>query len=131
MILHLVKEQSAPSMGIETFGGNPLQFTCFRSMFRESVKRKIEDLQGKHTCLIKLTTREARELVKPFFHDKSELGFKNAMKLLEKQYRNPHKVLASYRKEIKVMNKIRSGDAVASRQLFNFLMKCQSLDHFA
>ena len=27
------------------------------------------------------------------------------------------------------MNKIRAGDVVAYRQLFNFLIKCQSLDH--
>ena len=28
------------------------------------------------------------------------------------------------------MNKIRAGDAVAYRRLFNFLIECQSLDHF-
>ena len=42
MLYQLVKEQSAPSVDIEVFDGNPLHYTYFRSMFREAVeKRKI------------------------------------------------------------------------------------------
>ena len=33
MLYQLVKEQSAPSVGIEVFDGNPLNQTYFRSMF--------------------------------------------------------------------------------------------------
>ena len=51
------------------------------------------------------------------------------MRLLQKQYGNPHKVLASYRKEIKQMAKIKPGDAAAYRRLFNSLIKCQSLEY--
>ena len=51
------------------------------------------------------------------------------MRLLEKQYGNPHKLLASYRKEIKQMTKIKPGDAAAYRRLFSFLIKCQSLEY--
>ena len=69
-------------------------------MFREAVEKRIKDTQGKLTRLINLTSGEAKELVKPFIHDRPECGFANAMKLLEKQYGNPHKLLASYRKEI-------------------------------
>ena len=49
------------------------------------------------------------------------------MNLLEKQYEDPHRLLASYRREIKQMFKIKSGDAVAFRRLFNFLIKRQTL----
>ena len=41
----------------------------------------------------KLVNQEARELVKPFIYDKVETVFKNAMKVLEKQY--PQNILAS------------------------------------
>ena len=51
------------------------------------------------------------------------------MRLLEKQYGNPHKLLASYRKEIKQMTKIKPANAAAYRRLFNFLIKCQSLEY--
>ena len=101
MLYQLVKEQSAPSVDIEVFDGNPLNYTYFRSMFREAVEKRIKDPQGKLTRLINLTSGEAKELVKPFIHDRPECGFSNAMSLLEKQYGNRHKLLASYRKEIK------------------------------
>ena len=99
MLYQLVKEQSAPSVDIEVFDGNPLHYTYFRSMFREAVEKRIKS------------------------------GFANAMRLLEKQYGNPHKLLASYRKEIKQMTKIKPGDAAAYRRLFNFQIKCQSLGY--
>ena len=79
--------------------------------------------------MINLTIGEAKQLVKPFIHDRPECGFANAKRLLEKQYGNPQKLLAPYRKEIKQMTKIKPGDAAAYRRLFNFLIKCQSLDY--
>ena len=51
------------------------------------------------------------------------------MNLLEKQYGDPHKLLASYRSEIKQMSKIKSGDVLAFRRLFNFLIKCQMMNY--
>ena len=79
--------------------------------------------------MIKLTTGEARELVKPFTYDNPKYGYENAMKLLERQYGNPFKLLAYYRNEIKRMTKIKLGDESAFRRLFNFLIKCQSLQY--
>ena len=79
--------------------------------------------------MINLTSGEAKELVKPFIHDRLDCGIANAMRLLEKQYSKPHKLLASYRKEIKQVTKINPGDAAAYRKLFNFLIKCQSLEY--
>ena len=123
MLYQLVKEQSAPSVDIEVYDRNPLHYPYFRSMFREAVEKRIKDPQGKLTPLINLTSSEAK-VVKPFIHDRPECGFANAMRLLEKQFGNPHKLLASYRKEIKQMTKIKPGDAAANRRLFNFLIKC-------
>ena len=51
------------------------------------------------------------------------------MRLLEMQYDNPHKLLTSYRKEIKQMTKIKSGDAAVYKRLFDFLIKHQSLEY--
>ena len=49
MLCRLIKEQSAPDVGIEEFDGNPLNFSYFRSMFRETVEKKIDDPQGRLT----------------------------------------------------------------------------------
>ena len=129
MLYQLVKEQSAPNVDIKVFDGNPFLYTYFGSMFQEAAEKKIEDLQGKLTRLIDLTSAEAKELAKPFIPDRPEYDFANAMKLLENQYGNPHKLLPCYRKEIKQMKKINSGDAAAYRRLFNFLIKRQSLKY--
>ena len=74
-------------------------------MFREAVEKRMKDPQRKLTRLINPTSGEAKELAKPFIHDRPEYGFANARRLLEKQYGNPHKLLASYKKEIKQMTK--------------------------
>ena len=76
-------------------------------MFRETVEKKIDDRHGRLTRLIKYTFGEAREL---------DIGYTNAMSLLEKQYGDPHRLLASYRMEIKQMSK-------TVRRLFKLLTK--------
>ena len=73
--------------------------------------------------------RRIEDLVKPFIHDTRKHGYKNAMKLLERQYGNTFKLLARYRNEIKQMTKIKPGDAAAFRRLFNFLIKFQTLQY--
>ena len=50
---------------------------------------------------------------------------KNAI-ALQKQYGNPHIMLSSYKKEIKLMQPLQVGDATSFRSLFNFLIKCQT-----
>ena len=95
MLHQLVKKESASIADTEIFDGNPLHYNYFRLMFQEPVEKRIEDSQGKLIQLINLTSGEAKELVKPFNHDRPEYDFTNAMRLLKKQHGNPHKLLAS------------------------------------
>ena len=120
MLCRLIKEQPAPDAGIEEFDGNP---------FRETVEKKIADPQGRLTRLTKYTCGKARKLVKNFIHDRPDVGYVNAMNLLEKQYGDPHRLLASYRRKIKQMSKIKYEDVVAFKRLFNFLIKCQTMSY--
>ena len=121
--------QAAANVGIEEFAGNPSNLNYFRSMFCETVEKEIDDLQGRLTRLIKYTCGKARELVKNFTHDRPDVGYTNAMNLLDKLYKDPHRLLASYRREIKQMSKIKFSDAVAFGRLFNFLIKCQTMNY--
>ena len=127
MLSKLVREQSAPQVDMEPFEGNPVDFTYFMSMFQESVEKKVDDPRGRLTRLIKYTRGEPRELVKHFINDRADCGYKNAIALLQKQYGNRHTLLSSYRKEIKLMQPLKPGDAAAFRRLFNFLIKCQAM----
>ena len=83
MLCELVKQQSAPAVDIEEFDGNPLQYSYFRLMFQEVVEKKFASPQRRLTQLIKVTTGEIRELVKPYIHNNRTYGYKNAMKLVE------------------------------------------------
>ena len=82
MLCQLVKQQSASTVDIEEFSGNPSQYFYFRSIFWEVVEKKIADPQGRLNRSIKLTTGEVRELVKPFIHDNLKYGYETSMKLL-------------------------------------------------
>ena len=127
MLSKLVREQSAPQVDMEPFEGNPVDFIYFMSMFQEPVEKKIDDPRGRLTRLIKYTRGDPRELVKYFINDRADCGYKNAIALLQKQYGNRHTLLSSYRKEIKLMQPLKPGDAAAFWRLFNFLIKCQTM----
>ena len=49
MLHKLVKEQLALQVDLEPFGQNPVEYTYFMSMFRESVEKKIENPKGRLT----------------------------------------------------------------------------------
>ena len=114
MLCRLSKEQSAPDVGIEEFDDNSLNFNYFRSMFRDTVQKRIHDPQGRLTRLIRYTCREAKELVKYFIHNRPDVGYTNVINLLEKHYDNSHRLLTSYRRKMKQMSKVKPGDALAS-----------------
>ena len=85
MLCKLVKKPSVPQVDLEPFDGNPLEYTHFMSMFRESVEKKIEDTKGRLTPLIQYTRGEAKDLIKNFINDRPEYGYKNAMTVLHRQ----------------------------------------------
>ena len=62
-------------------------------------------------------------MVKNFIHDNLDVGYRYGMNLLEKKYGDPHRLLASYRTKIKQMSRVKPGDAIGFRVMFNFLIK--------
>ena len=84
MLSKFVREQSAPQFDMESFEGNPLDFIYFKLMFQESVEKKIDNLRGRLTRLIKSNQGEPRELVKHFINDRGDCKNENAIALLQK-----------------------------------------------
>ena len=60
-------------------------------------------------------------------HQRPDKGYKIEKMFLEKRYGDPHRLLVSYRKEIKEWSQIRMGDAIEFRKFSNFLTKCQNV----
>ena len=97
MIYKLVDQQSAPEIDIDVFGGKPIQVHYFVAVFHESVKKKIEDLHGKLTHLIKYTTREIKETVKYCIKLPPKEGYETVKQMMHKLYGDPHRVTAASR----------------------------------
>ena len=123
----LLRLQSAPDVDIETFDGNALNYNYFMALFREVVESKVDDPRGKLIRLIKCTSGDTREIIKHCIQLPSNEGYKHAKYLLDKVYGDPHKILASYRKEVKNWQPVKFGDSTAFRQLHNFLLRCKSV----
>ena len=62
VLCKLLQQQAAPEVGIDCFGGNPLNYHYFMALFCEVVETKIEDPRGRSTRLLMCTVGEAREL---------------------------------------------------------------------
>ena len=127
VLCKLLQQQAAPEVDIDCFDGNPLNYHYFMALFCEVVETKIEDPRGRLTRLLKYTVGEAKELIKHCIQLPHDKGYKYAKSLLEKTYGNPHKILSSYRKEVKDWPQVKFGDAKAFRKFFNFLLKCESV----
>ena len=57
-----------------------------------------------------------------------EYGYINVMAVLHRQHGNPHTLLSSYGREVRQMVPLKAGDATAIRKLFNFPVKCQTIE---
>ena len=123
----LLKLQAAPEVDMEPFDGNVLNYHHFIALFKETVESKVDDPRGRLITLLQCTLGEAKELINHYIQLPSNEGFKYENYLLEKVYRNPYKILASYRKEIKQWPQIKFGDARAFGKFLTFLLKCRSL----
>ena len=91
------------------YESNPLEYTYFMSIFRESVEKKIEYPKGRLTRLIQYIRGEAKDLIKNFINDRPEHGYNNAVAVRHRQYGNPHTLLSSYNKEVRQMVPLKSG----------------------
>ena len=97
------------------------------AIFKEVVENRIDDPRGRLIRLIKYTKGEAKELVMNYIHQPFIEGYQIAKMLLEKRHGDPHRLLGSYRKEIKEWQQLKLGDAAGFRKFSNFLVQCHNV----
>ena len=123
MICKLFQQQGAPEVEVDKFSGNPLKYQYFSAMFKVVVERKIKDPAGRLTHLINFTDGEAKDLIKNCIHLAPDIGFNTAIMLPNKSCNgNPHSLLASNRKEIKLLALFKPGDAMVSERFIILLI---------
>ena len=113
---------------MECFDGNVLEYQYFMALFREVVESKTEDPRGRLTRLIKYRVGDDRDHNKHCIQIPSSEDFTQAKYLLEKMYGNPHRILASYRKEVNDWPQIKFGESRGFRKFHSFLLKCRSVE---
>ena len=89
-LCQLLRQQAAPEVDIEAFDRNLLNFKYFLSLFKEVVEMKVDDPRGRLTCLIKYMSGEAKELVKNCLHLPASEGYKEAIRMMNEGYGDPH-----------------------------------------
>ena len=117
IMCRLLKQQSAPEIEIDVFGGNPVEFHYFMAVFREVVEKRADDQRGRITRLNKYTKGDAKDVAKNCIQLPPEDGFKTAKHLLNERYGYPHRIIAVYCREIKQWTQIKSRDSVAYQKL--------------
>ena len=125
-ICKLLQLQTAPTVEIDEFDGNPLEFNYFIATFKEAVEDKVDDPRGRLTRLIKYTKGEAKDLIKNCIQEDPSTGYTHAMSLLKTQYGNPHFIARAYIKELHKWEPLKVGDSKAFRKFYGFLIKCKT-----
>ena len=125
-LTNLLQIQTAPTVDIDKYDGNPLEYNYFMATFKEAVERKIQDPRGRLTRLIQYTKDEAKELIKNCIQEEPAKGYDHAMSLLKEQFGNPHFIARAYISELRKWDTLKVGDAAAFRKFYGFLVKCKT-----
>ena len=77
--------------------------------------------------MIKYATGEVKDLIKNYIQFPAKDGYEATKNQLYHLYRDPHRVIAAYWKEIKHWSQVKHGDADGYRRFLNFLLKCETI----
>ena len=95
------EQQAVPHVDTEKPDGNPINYQYSMSIFKEVIEYRIEAPTARLIRLIEYTDGESRQLIYSCVQQPTCLSYQNAKMLLEKWYRDTHRMYESYRKEIK------------------------------
>ena len=124
-ICDLVKMQGAPTVKLNIFKGDPLEYRSFITNFEELVEKRISDSEGRLARLMNFTEGEANELIQCCLYMSD--GYDYAKSLLKKKYGDPHKIMISFKKQLDKWEVLKAGDSSAFGKFYSFLLKCGSV----
>ena len=125
-VIDMLALSSAPSIELDKFSGNILEFEYFKANFKELVESKVKDQRGRLARLLQYTSGDAKELIKGCVHESMDTCYDYAMSLLHKEYGDAHATTCAYLKELRNWPSIQSNDISAYKKMYRFLLKCKS-----
>ena len=124
LMIKTLKLQSAPKVEIEPFSGDPLEYSYFMENFKDVVENLIDNPKQRLVRLLKYTQGDAKELIKHCVHEDQENCYKEALRLLEKDYGDPLRMACAYLEKLKNWPHVKANDVVALKGLYRFLLRC-------
>ena len=121
----IVQMLKAPSVDLDVFRGDPLEYDYFKSNFSQVVETTVEDQRGRLARLIKYTNGDAKDLIKLCVYNDPSCCYDNAVMFLDKEYGNASKIASAYLKQLREWPSVKITDCVALKKLYIFLLKCQ------
>ena len=125
-LFDLVQMQGAPSVSLEVFDGDPLNYIFFMTNFEDNVEKRISDSKGRLARLLNFTSGEANDLIQCCVYRVGD-SYEYAKSLLKRKYGDPHRIMIAYRKQLQSWEIIKPGDSSAFGKFHSFLLKCGSL----
>lgn len=125
-VLTILKQSKAPTVDLDVFTGNPVDFPYFITTFSQAVECNIPDERGRLSRMIKYTQGEAKDLVKSCVYLPESICYKRAKELLQERYGSPYKIAAEYRKQLQAWLRLKANDTSSFTKFQTFLIKFQS-----
>ena len=120
LMIQTLKLQAAPKVEIETFRGDPLEYSYFMDCFKDVVENLVENPRQRLVRLLKYTEGDAKDLIKHCIQEDTSTCYDEAVRLLEKEYGNPFTTSCAYLEKLKSWPQIKNNDGVGLKGLYRF-----------
>jgi hypothetical protein len=113
-----------PQPKLPTFNGDVVEYKTFIMAFDARVAAKTTSHSDKFYYLQQQLEGEPKELIGGCLHLTPEEGYKEARRLLDKEYGDTYKISVAYTREIQRWPPIKFEDGAALKRFSFFLTKC-------
>lgn len=132
---HLATAIALPEPEVRKFKGDPLEFKTFLMAFDARVQSRVTNSADRLYYLDQHLIGEPKELISGCLHIEPDEGYKEARRLLQREYGDPYKVSTAYMKRLTEWPPLKYDDGPALKSLYIFLSKCncamKTISHLA
>ena len=124
-----------PEPEVQKFKGDPMEFKTFLMAFDARVQSRVTNSADRLYYLDQHLVGEPKELISGCLHIEPDEGYKEARRLLQKEYGDPYKVSTAYMKRLTEWPTLKYDDGPALKSFYIFLSKCncamKTISHLA
>ena len=113
-----------PEPEVQKFKGDPMEFKTFLMAFDARVQSRVTNSADRLYYLDQHLVGEPKELISGCLHIEPDEGYKEARRLLQKEYGDPYKVSTAYMKRLTEWPTLKYDDGPALKSFYIFLSKC-------